>query len=101
MSSTGRWFTLIVIVVAAALGALFTLQNIERVTHLSLDMWVTAFQLKAPQPVPYLLWGAFGAGLLLSGTLGSIQRLGQQRRIRELEQELARASLRTADDDWS
>ena len=101
MGSTGRWFTLTVIVVAAALGTLFTLQNVERVTHLSLDVWVTAFQLKSPQPVPYLLWVAFGSGLLLAGTLGSIQRLGQQRRIRELEQDLARASLRSADDDWS
>ena len=101
MGSAGRWFTLSVIVVAAAVGALFTLQNIERVTHLSLDLWVTAFQLKSPQPVPYLLWAAFGFGLLLAGSLASIQKTGQQRRIRELEQDVARASLRTSDDDWT
>ena len=102
MGKTSRWFILIVIVAAVAIGALFTIQNSGRMTDLSLNLWVVAFELREPQPVPYLLLGAFGGGLILAGALGSISRLGLQRRIRELEQDVARGSTRnTTDDDWT
>lgn len=101
MSKTGRWFTLFVLLLAAALGGLFTVQNLNRVTDLSLNLWVTAFQLQAPLPVPHLIWGSFGAGLLIAGSFGTFQRMALQRRVRELEQEVARASLRSTDDDWT
>ena len=101
MGHAGRWFILIVLGLAAAVGALFTIQNSERVSELTLNLWLVAFQLDAPQPIPYLLWAAFGGGLLLAGALSSAQRIGLQRRVRDLEQEVARASLRASDDDWS
>jgi uncharacterized integral membrane protein len=98
---TGRWFILIVLVLAAAVGALFTIQNGSRVSDLSLDLMVVAYQLKNPAPIPYMLWAAFGSGLLLAGSWGTFQRLGLQRRVRDLEQEVARNSLRAQDDDWT
>jgi hypothetical protein len=98
---TSRWFLLIVLVLAVAVGGLFTVQNSMRLTELSLNLWVVAFQLQDPQPIPYLLVGAFGVGLILAGAIGSFNRMGLQRRVRELEQEVARASLRTSDDDWT
>ena len=102
MGRTSRWLMLIVIVSAVAVGALFTIQNSVRLTNLSLNLWVVAFELKEAQPVPYLLLGAFGGGLVLAGALGSISRLGLQRRIRELEQDVARGNLRdSTDDDWT
>ena len=101
MGISGRWIAILLLLFTAAVGALFTIQNVERVTDLSLNLWVVAFQLQGPQPIPYLLWGAFGGGLLLAGGVGTIQRMGLQRRVRDLEQEVARASLRTTDDDWT
>ena len=101
MGTTGRWFILLVIVAAAALGSLFTVQNLERVTDLSLNLWVVAFALKAPQPIPYLLWGAFGSGLLIAGTIGTVQRSSLQRRLRKMEQEAMNATPRATDDDWA
>ena len=101
MGHAGRWFILIVLGLAAAVGSLFTIQNSERVSDLTLNLWVVAFQLDTPQPIPYLLWGAFGAGLLLAGGLSSAQRISLQRRVRDLEQDVARAGLRASDDDWS
>ena len=101
MGQVGRWFVLIILVLTGALGALFTIQNSSRLTDLSINLWVVAFELVEPQPVPYLLLGAFGAGLILAGTLASFNRFGLQRRIRELEQQVARQGTRTSDDDWT
>ena len=55
MKKANRWFMLIGIVLTVAIGALFTIQNSLRLTTLSLNLWVVAFELKDPQPVPYLL----------------------------------------------
>ena len=102
MGKASRWFMLIVIVATVAVGALFTVQNSARLADLSLNLWVVAFELKEPQPIPYLLIGAFGVGLVLAGALGSISRMSLQRRVRELEQDVARGSVRTGtDDDWT
>ena len=101
MGQVGRWFILIVLVLTAALGALFTIQNSSRVTELSINLWVVAFELAEPQPVPFLILGAFGAGLILAGALGSFNRMGLQRKIRELERQAAQSSIRTSDDDWT
>ena len=101
MGTTGRWFILLVIVATAALGSLFTVQNLGRVTDLSLNLWVVAFALKTPQPIPYLLWGAFGSGLLIAGTIGTAQRSALQRKLRKMEQEAMNATPRATDDDWA
>ena len=101
MGNTSRWFLLIVLVATVAVGALFTIQNSMRMADLSLNLWVVAFELKQPLPIPYLLIGSFGAGLVLAGALGSINRMGLQRRIRDLEQQAARSTVRATDDDWT
>lgn len=101
VGTTGRWFFLLVIVATAALGTLFTVQNLERVTDLSLNLWVVAFALKTPQPIPYLLWGAFGSGLLIAGSVGIVQRGALQRKIRSLEQDAVRAGSQSTGDGWS
>lgn len=101
MGHTSRWFLLIVLVLAVAVGGLFTIQNSMRLTDLSLNLWVVAFELEQAQPIPYLLIGAFGGGLILAGALGSFNRMALQRRVRELEQEVARSSVRSSDDDWT
>ena len=101
MGQVGRWFILIVLVPTVALGALFTIQNSSRVTDLSINLWVVAFELAEPQPVPFLILGAFGAGLILAGALGSFNRMGLQRKLRELERQAAQSNTRTTDDDWT
>ena len=101
MGKASRWVILIGIVFAVAIGVLFAIQNSMRLTTLSLNLWVVAFELKDPQPIPYLVIGAFGAGLVLAGALGSMNRMSLQRRVRELEHDVARGSVRTTDDDWS
>ena len=101
MGNTGRWFLLIVLVATVAVGALFTVQNSMRLTELSLNLWVVAFELKEPLPIPYLLIGAFGAGTVLAGALGSVNRMSLQRKIRQMEQQSARSTVRATDDDWT
>ena len=101
MRHTGRLFNLILICLAAALVVLFTIQNLGRVSDLSLNLWVVAYKLKTPQPIPYMIIASFGSGLLLAGFLGTFQRISLQRRVRELEREAAKSSLRQPDDDWT
>jgi hypothetical protein len=101
VGQVGRWFSLIVLVLAGGIGGLFTVQNSSRLTDLSLNLWVVAFELSEPLPVPYLVLGAFGAGLILAGALASFNRMGLQRRLRDFEHQPARATTRTSDDDWT
>ena len=98
----GRWIKLIVLGLAVAFIALFTIQNLGRTSDLSLNLWVVAYKLKEPQPIPYMLLAAFGSGLLIAGILGSLNRLGVQRKLRTLEQEAARSHVGApAQDDWT
>ncbi len=102
MNRTTRYVCIGLIACMLAIGVLFTVQNLERTSDLSLDLYVVAYHLSEPQPVPYLLLGAFGIGLVLAGLWGLVMRMGIQRRVRDLEQQVARASLSTAsDDDWT
>ena len=101
MARPGRIATLITLGLVAAVGVLFTVQNSGRMTDLSLDLGFTAFHLAEPQPLPYLLWGAFGIGLLLAGTWGVFQRMGVNRHTREFETHAARSDLQAQDDDWT
>jgi RsiW-degrading membrane proteinase PrsW (M82 family) len=62
--SVVRWLLLIVLLVAASPAALFTIQNANWVAQLSIDFHFWAARIKEPMPVPYLMWMAFGGGLL-------------------------------------
>ena len=61
--SVVRWLLLIVLLIAAIPAVLFTIQNANWTAQLSLDL-VWATHLKAPMPVPHLMWISFGVGLL-------------------------------------
>lgn len=80
---------LLVLLVAAA----FTVQNVSRTSMLSLDLYVYAWRLDRPVPVPWLIWGSFGAGLVLSGLVGWVRRRALRQTVARLEQE---ALLRSA-----
>jgi hypothetical protein len=98
----GRIVSYALLIIALVIGVLFTVQNLERTSDLSLDLWLVAYHLAEPQPIPYLLWGALGVGLIIAGAAGVLMRMGVQRRVRELEQQVARANLSsTPDDDWT
>jgi len=101
MSRAGRIITLAVVASAAAVGALFTVQNASRTTDLSLDLFVVAYHLDQPQPIPHLLWIAFGAGLLIGGVWGLVSRIGGGSRGREVEEEPEGSSYEASDDDWT
>lgn len=62
--SVVRWLLLVVLVIAAVPAALFTIQNLGWTAQLSIDFHFWASRLKQPLPVPYLMWAAFGVGLL-------------------------------------
>ena len=62
--SVVRWMLLIVLLLVPIPAALFTIQNANWTAQLSLDLHVWASQLKAPMPVPHLMWMSFGVGLL-------------------------------------
>ncbi len=101
MSRAGRIITLVIILMAVAVGVLFTIQNGGRTTDLSLDLWMVAYHLDEPQPIPHLLWAAFGAGLLVGGTWGLVGRMGSGRRARAPEEQDAEHVYDASEDDWT
>ncbi len=66
------WTILVFGLVFLGVGALFYLQNSLRVTELSLNLGVVAFQLQQPMAVPLLLVIAFGSGLVFGLILAMI-----------------------------
>ncbi len=84
---------------AAALATLsivcFTVQNSSRTTELSLDLYLGAWKLVDPAPIPMLMWGSFALGALGAWLYNFRKGLALSRRVRQLEQEMALAG-RTA-----
>ena len=101
MGTTGRWIKFFVLCLAAAFIALFTVQNLSRTSDLSLNLWLVAFKLKAPQPIPYMILASFGAGVVLAGFFSSLNRLGAHRPIQPSEAQAARKSSPSPEDDWT
>lgn len=98
----GRWVALVVVLIVALLGTMFTVQNLSRTTDLSLNLWLWAWHLENPLPIPALLWGTFGGGFLMGGMWSILGRMSSGRRIRDLEAQVAQASFGTnVDDDWA
>lgn len=95
-----RWTMLVLVLLVVGVAALFTIQNSSRLTDLSLDLWVVAFHLKSAVPLPALLWAAFGVGGIGGLLVGLRLRASAVRKVRTLEQQLARASL-GGDDAWT
>jgi uncharacterized integral membrane protein len=90
------------LLVALGLLALvaFVLQNAERTTALSLDLYVGAWKLARPVSVPLLMGICFGAGALLAGAWGWLRGRALSRRLRKIEHELALAGGKSRNDDW-
>ncbi len=91
-----RWPVLIRLTVLLTLAlavVMFTIQNLSRTSSLSFDAYFWAWQLSRPVPVPFIIWGSFSAGVLLTGivTWGRARRLA--RKVAQLEQD---ALLRSA-----
>lgn len=95
-----RWTLLILTLLVVLIAVLFTIQNSSRVSDLSLDLGFVAFHLTEALPVPALIWSSFGLGALGGLVAGLWLRARALRKVRNLEQELARASL-GGDDGWS
>lgn len=84
---------LVVLALVLGTATLFTLQNLSRVTGLSLSLGLWGVQLAAPLPVPYLLWIAFGLGILLGSVWAVYERVAAGRKVHDLQRKLSRASL--------
>lgn len=97
------WLLVLALVaLVVGVGVLFTIQNGGRMTQLSLDLGLYAWQLKEPVPIPLLIGLCFGSGFAL-GVLVMVTRTARQgSRIRRLEQELAVSSTVSTerDDGW-
>lgn len=79
----------ILLVVLAALGALFVVQNSSRTTQLSLDLGIAAWQLEQPVTIPALIGISFGVGVV-TGLLSVTPRMFRlSARVRQLEQQAA------------
>ncbi len=85
---------IIVLLLAGVLG-LFVVQNGSRTTQLSLDLGLAAWQLKQPMSIPALLGIAFGSGFLLGAVPMWIRGMGNGRKARQLERQLALSADRT------
>lgn len=96
-----RWIQLTLSLLLLSALSLFVVQNYGRTTDLSFDLYVWAAHLGRPAPVPLLLLTAFVAGGGLAGIWGLVSRWRLGQRVEELEQELARLSLRSGPGDSS
>lgn len=97
-----RWTVAVVGAALILVAVMFTVQNLGRTTELSLDLWVVAWRLRQPVPVPVALWIALGSGFVLGAALVLFQ--GSRARSRARQRARARSSLgdshRSAD-DWA
>jgi uncharacterized integral membrane protein len=84
-----RWAKLGVAALMVLGAVMFVMQNSARTTELSFDIGVAAWKLAAPVPVPVLMGVCAAGGGLLVGVLGLASRVRLQRRVRQLEQEMA------------
>jgi hypothetical protein len=91
--SGGKALSVLLKLGLVAAAVLFTIQNMSRTSGLSLDLWAVGFELGEPQPIPFLIWSALAAGLVLGIGWGVQGRRQFMRRIRQLEAELVRQEL--------
>ncbi len=95
-----RWTTLLrltALALAALAIVMFTLQNVSRTTSLSFDAYFAAWELARPVPVPFVIWGSFGAGVLVASVVGWARARGLARTVARLQQEaLLRSAGRTS-----
>lgn len=84
----------------AVVGAvsLFAIQNSSRTVTLGFDLYVAAWRLAEPVPVPLLMGIALGLGLVLGLAVALRWRATLMHRVRALEQELAMSGGGTPDD---
>lgn len=82
--------------VASAIG-LFAVQNHERKVQLSLELpfHLAKFQFEQPQPVAWLVGGAFAGGFVLASLVFGVRSLRLAGRVRRLEREAALSSMNT------
>ena len=64
-----RVLLLMLLVVVAVPGALFTIQNLEWTAQLSIDLYSWAWKLQQPMPVPHLMWISFLVGTVCGTVL--------------------------------
>lgn len=86
---------LVFVLLVGTVATLFTIQNLSREADLSLSLGFTGVHLATPMPLPYLLWIAFGLGLLLGVLWGVAQRMSANKRVRELQKKYARNALQS------
>lgn len=91
-----RWssvFRLLAVLLVVLAAALFTVQNYTRTTPLSFDVYVAAWQLARPVPVPVVAWASALVGALFAWFTGWRGRRRLAQRLARAEQE---ALLRAA-----
>ena len=90
---TSTIISLILVFLLLAVAGLFTVQNLSRPAELSLSFGLVGFQLAEPMPLPYLLWIAAAAGLLIGAGWGLQQRLYWRRELTKIKQKYHKATL--------
>jgi len=80
-------FALIALLVGVCV--LFVIQNAERTTQLSLNLYVFAQELKEPVQIPVLIGVSTGIGFVLGMVPTLVWGTIRARRARQLERELA------------
>jgi len=88
------------VLIVVAVVVLFTLQNIERTVDISLSLGFYGFHLENPMPIPYVIGISLIIGFAVGGGWGVAERIGAERRIRELQRKLNQTRL-NGDDGWS
>lgn len=77
------------VAVVAFVAWLFIVQNSQRTTGLSLDLYFAAWQLQRPIAVPALLGITFGSGFALGAILFLARASALSRKVRDLERRAA------------
>lgn len=73
MQRARLYFWISVLVLVGFIGTLFVVQNWERTSDISLDLYFVAWHLSNPVPVAPLLLAVFATGLLLGALWGYLK----------------------------
>lgn len=96
-----RWLKLGFVALLAFAAVAFTIQNGERTSDLSLNLWLVGTRTRGEVAVPWLMWASFGVGFGLASLWGLARVAALSRRVRKLETEAALAGSGPQREGWT
>lgn len=96
-----RWLKLALLALVAFAAVAFTIQNGERASELSLNLWLVGARTRGEVAIPWLMWVSFAVGFALASVWGLARVAALSRKVRKLETEAALSGSNPQRDGWT